>query len=176
MIEYTKFDDGYNIFPYRPRHDAEHDNGGGIDLTREPQRIGEIKELRPHPALRQAVYDLNTADCPFMSLGIALWDEPEKNAATGYIEIGCREPVFSTHPRFLYLDEAFARYLGRQYPENRQMAESLLWEYRRVTILPQTAPGRMLSIFCLASDHQRLAEMFAVLCRFFQADPLNNPF
>lgn len=107
----TRIEKTYQKFPYRAEFDNERTNIGGIDLTREPYRIDEIRELDGLPKTRQAIYELNKQNTAFMTLGCAFGDLDIYWG--GYLEICFRPSINTQGLDIMRLDELFFENLAK---------------------------------------------------------------
>lgn len=125
----------YHQFPYRVDFDNERTNIGGIDLTCEPHRIAEIKELDGLPKTKQAIYDLNQQNTALMTLGCA-FGELERFWG-GYLEICFRPHIDTQWLDIMRLDELFFENLANHCSQElcQYMEKALLsWELHYATV------------------------------------------
>ncbi|WP_455871882.1 hypothetical protein [Serratia proteamaculans] len=122
------------VFPYKYQvRDNGDINNGGIDLTRNPERLQDIHELNEYPWLYRFVEAINAPGCLFMTFGCAVGITDGN--ILGYVDFSVR----SDEREFLKedlvnLDDYFYSYLHDAMPEGetRQQAtqyarQSLHW-------------------------------------------------
>lgn len=160
-------------FPYAPNFTGDRTNNGGIDLTKEPNRIDEIHELEGLPRIKSAMSLLNNAENPFMTTGFLHERKDENSLYLGYLEFCFRPEVDFTQLDFQNLDEHFIEYVnelhGPQFAEFYQMEfrwgmhVGTLHEYPRVPVFsiyyrsrsPQETEEILLPVFAwLQTDFQ----------------------
>lgn len=137
----------YQKFPYRADFENGRTNIGGINLTKEPERIDEIAELANLPRAKQAVYQLNAQNTAFMTLGCAFGEL--KTFFGGYIEVCLRPEIDGSLIDIMHLDELFFEYLSKKHNQEMidYMERALMsWEVHFSTV-DGSAPQPIVAIF-----------------------------
>lgn len=135
-MEKAKVNDHFTRFPYRKEVRENGDiNNGGIDLTSEPERIGEIHEIKNWPWLKRFVEEVNLKPGHFMTFGCDFG--PDDDYFAGYIEFSHR-PLFrhSNTDDLRILDDHFYSWISDLYSDDKSEPHplaysqaSLVWEH-----------------------------------------------
>lgn len=113
-IKVSRVSDGFQFFPYPPDEADDRTNIGGIDLIRNPERIGELPELSSLPSLRGILTRLNGPRSRFITLGVEA-SEQDGNYV-GYIEFAFRDSGMASHEEHYYkLLSLFEDWLFRKF-------------------------------------------------------------
>jgi hypothetical protein len=113
-MEQEKRNDRFVNFPYPPESYSDGSvNHGGIDLTRETQRIDEIEEAKRSPNLRRLLEEVNLQDGLFMTLGCDY--RQMDSGISGYVDFAFRPGLpASLTDDTPNLDDYFWAYLVKQ--------------------------------------------------------------
>ena len=160
----------FKRFPYPANFDDGNTNTGGIALFLEPERIDEITEIQPFPALKDSILQLNTNSNGFVSLGLGLWVMPETDYSSGYIEIGHLNSEFTFSEEFMKLDEYFFEWLSTAGYSDSQIqylsATVNVWEHLPTWIL-QNAQSRRIAVWMKAQNMDELALLMKIVVDYF---------
>ncbi|QKJ86822.1 hypothetical protein PMPD1_1872 [Paramixta manurensis] len=159
-MERDEFEQQSDLFPYpREVHADGSINYGGIDLTKETERIHEIPEAQASANLQRLLEEVNLQEGLFMTLGCdygAL-----ENGIGGYIDFAFRPGV---SPRIKQqtaaLDDFFYAYLAKQEIQHGIADGSMVnyargvltWRHAPLTIGAQQYDRVILHFYCQQQD------------------------
>lgn len=120
----------WGFFPYPQNFTGDRTNNGGIDLTKEPERINEISELEGLPNLKKAFVSLNTEKTPFMTTGFLHDKSEQNNLYLGYLEFCFKPHINFSQLDYVNFDNSFIQFVlqkyGQQYADFYKM--EFVWE------------------------------------------------
>lgn len=141
-MEQARQDLHFLKFPYpREAYDDGTINHGGIDLTREPQRIDEIVEAQRSPHLRRLLEEVNLQDGLFMTLGCDYRQLAQ--SVGGYVDFTFRSAgPASLQNDLIALDDFFWAYLTQQEWQH-QINDGAMVRYARSALAWSWSPLEM---------------------------------
>lgn len=148
----------YTQWPYRADLEDGRTNIGGIDLTKEPERLDEIHELDNMPILKKRIGWLNSDNNGVMTLGILCERDPKNGVWYSCFEFGFRPDYDYSGVNLTEIDSLFYDYLLSTQGDAfaKALQPCLTWEGQNVTLYGNK-PSHMYSVF-LATDEQAHAE------------------
>lgn len=153
----------FQLFPYRHDFENGRSNIGGIDLTKEPERIDEIHELSEFPRLKQVVYDINVQPTPIMTLGCLIEQDNITKIWHAYFDFCFRNPSVN-HNKLLYLDEWYVEDIKNRFGGDfaHQLKGSLKMEYDSFSMKSEAhnPPNRLYSVFVSATNQNAIQDFF----------------
>lgn len=161
----------WGFFPYPKNYSGDRSNNGGIDLTKEPERINEIHELEGLPKLKDAFLLLNTERTPFMTTGF-LHDRIEENSLyVGYIEFCFRPNVDFSKVDLNNLDSEFIKFThdkyGKQFSDFYEM--ELRWEMHTGSVYGSHVTP-VFSIYYRSRFHEETEAVLGPVFEWLQSD------
>lgn len=165
----------YSKWPFRKDLENGRTNIGAIDLTKEPDRIDEIHELKHTPKLKTAIYNLNKENTAAMTLGCLIEKNPEKeNSWVAYLEFCFRPHVDISTVDVETLDEQFLSYFALNFSQEHAdyLRSFLVWETFPVTLYDNN-PSHAYSLFLFVQRPENFEEIYVPLIHWLHTDFLH---
>ena len=120
----------WGFFPYSSNYSEGRTNNGGIDLTKEPERIDEILELDGLDDLKALMLELNKPITPFMSTGFLYEYFEDVSLYHGQIEFTFKPEVKGFDLQYEVLDDLFIDYIATKFTQDYVAfyQTELIWE------------------------------------------------
>lgn len=130
----------YKKWPFRIDLENGRTNIGAIDLTKEPDRIDEIHELKHTPKLKTAIYNLNKESSALMTLGCLIEKDPEQEVYWSYLEFCFRPNIDTSNIDLWKIDEGFFKLISENYGITfaEQLSAHLSWEAFEIELYGNT--------------------------------------